>query len=148
MYCSHWKIMIGCLRNTDWLIALNVQHDTQEEEARTTNINKEPEEKKPWCCRKMISYWPCSFHSVCDYWTRIVLWTHTHDMRKINIYLSIYAEWGVKILRNHKKKLKSTFNSVWGTAWFPKAPATFAQARIYSTCSLDTHSHGWYHCPC
>ena len=36
--------------------ALNVQHDTQEEEARTTNINKEAEEKKPWCCRRMISY--------------------------------------------------------------------------------------------
>ena len=61
---------------------LNLQHDTQEEDARRTNINKEAEEKKPWCCRRMISYWPCSFHSVCDYWTRNVLWTHTHDMRK------------------------------------------------------------------
>ena len=55
---------------------------------RRSKISKKEEEKNPWCCRRKISYWPCSFHSVCDIQQKN-LWTHICTTWE-NKYLSIY----------------------------------------------------------
>ena len=59
----------------------------QKRRPKKTKINKKEEEKNPWCCRRKISYWPCSFHSVCDIKQRD-LWTHIYTTWD-NKYLSI-----------------------------------------------------------
>ena len=57
--------------------------------SKKTKINKKVEEKNPWCCRRKISYWPSSFHSVCDIQQKN-LWTHICSTWE-NKYLSICA---------------------------------------------------------
>ena len=61
--------------------------ELQKRRSKKTKINKKEEEKNPWCCRRKISYWPCSFHSVCDIQQRN-LWTHICTTWE-NKYLSI-----------------------------------------------------------
>ena len=62
--------------------------ELQKRRSKKTKINKKEEETNPWCCRRKISYWPCSFHSVCDIQQRN-LWTHICTTWE-NKYLSIY----------------------------------------------------------
>ena len=78
-----WSGTMNQCSDSELLIIEYVQivENCKRRRSKKTNINKKMEEKNPWCCRRKISYWPCSFHSVCDIQQR-ELWTHMYDLRK------------------------------------------------------------------
>ena len=84
-------VMICCLPS-HLIECVEIVENCKKRRSKKTKINKKEEEKNPWCCRRKISYWPCSFHSVCDNQQRN-LWTHTcttweNKFLKISIYLT------------------------------------------------------------
>ena len=80
--------MICCLPSHDRMCS-NCWKLQKKRRSKKTKINKKEEEKNPWCCRRKISYWPCSLHSVCDIQQQIYEHIYVRLEKNISIYLSI-----------------------------------------------------------